>query len=405
MNGVDNDSFDSLREQQLIANLLSKTGVELFKPGLDRLRPIFAPFVEYFKQNNIKILTIAGTNGKGETSMALTSMLQAQGFYPATWTSPHILTIRERFSFGGELVTYSQLEDQLPETWQWCSDHGHQLSYYELLFLIFCRIAKTKPVTHLVLEVGLGGRYDAVNLFDADVAAITSISRDHQAILGQTYRQILWQKIGVARPLAPLLTFYQLDYLRSLTGNFAQQIGAIYTDLQAYVDSDDYSYRNRVLALAIYLNATATSPIGIDYSKLPEKLSTFRLPTFRGRKELMTRGRRSFIFIGAHNVEGMRVLWQAGLKYQHALVAFSDRPQADVVAAGKIAKLVACDFEVTSFDHPKALPQTIVESLFPNHFIVDWRQRLVELCDIPGETVVMGSYYFIGEVQKYFANN
>lgn len=383
--------------------IVSRTGAENFTPGLERLVPIFSPLVTQFASRGIKVVTIAGTNGKGETSMALSQMLAQRSFAPATWTSPHIFSLCERFAFNGVPISYQQLEALLVFHWAELENRQLKLSFYEFLFYVFCHYALSLPLTHLILEVGLGGRYDAVNLFNADVAAITSIARDHQAILGNSYRQILSQKIGVARKGAPLVSFYTSSYLRFETQKQASAIGAHYSDLANEYQSSDYSHRNRLLATALFVHATSKSLERMP--QLENLLASFSFPTFPGRKERMTRGKRSFIFIGAHNVEGMRVLYQAGLTFDHALVAFSGRPQSDIVAAGKIVRLIARTADFTAFDHPKASPGDITEALFPSCYLADWKTKVDQLMDQEGETVVMGSYYFIGEVQKYFATH
>lgn len=397
------ENFDHNKEKVLIDFIVSRTGVENFTPGLERITPLFMPLVRQFKERGIKVITISGTNGKGETSMALSQMLAQSNLVPVTWTSPHIFSLCERFACSGVPIGHQQLEVLLHRHWDELEILQIKLSFYEFLFYVFCHYALSLPLTHLVLEVGLGGRYDAVNLFDADVAAITSIARDHQAILGNSYRQILSQKIGIARKNAPLVSFYTSSYLLSETKKQAKAIGALYHDLSDKYFSNDYSYRNRLLATALFVYATARVQSSLD--QLDALLASFSFPSFPGRKERMTRGKRSFIFIGAHNVEGMRALYQAGLVFDHALVAFSIRPQSDVIAAGKIVRLITKSVDFTVFDHPKALPEDVTKALFPTCFLADWKAKVDQLMHQEGETVVMGSYYFIGEVQKYFATN
>lgn len=390
-------------ESSIAAFLADRTGLEQFTPGLDRILPVFAPIVAEFRRRGVSIVTIAGTNGKGQTSMCLAHLLTHNGQRPATWTSPHILSIRERFAYMDQNIDYSELESLLQTHWDLLERSGHRLSYYEFLFYLFCQYALTRSPTHLILEVGLGGRYDAVNLFSADLAAITSISRDHQAILGNSYRKILWEKIGVARANAPLVTLFPLGFLRQQTDKMLEQIGAKHIDLSRMWGSEpDYSTRNQLVAAVLCGLCVWGDQFNIKNA--PELLKQFPIPTFRGRKERVTRGKRSFIFIGAHNVEGMRVLYTAGMRYPHGIVAFSSRPLADVIAAYKISSLICDQVTLTSFDHPKALSRHLLTEILPKATIEDdWRSYLRGLFDVPGETVIMGSYYFIGEVQKYFA--
>lgn len=395
--------YDSAKERELVEFVTKRTGIEQFTPGLDRISPLFAPLVALAKERGVKIVTIAGTNGKGETAMTLSYLLASAGHHVATWTSPHILSMRERFSYDASPISYEKLEATLAMAWDEIILSGITVSYYEFLFYSFCRFALSQSLEFIVLEVGLGGRFDAVNLFDADYAAITSIARDHQAILGNSYRKILGEKIGVARSGRPLLSFYTLGYLRQQTEIMSEKIGAIYRDLGQFLgDENDYSKRNRYLAAALYGQCIRGDQF--DLSQTKAILQSVTLPTFTGRKERVTRGERSFIFIGAHNVEGMRVLLSSGMTFEHGLLAFSSRPLPDIAAAIKIAGHICKSLMFTCFDHPKALKE---EQLFSVNghlpYTSDWRGHIDHLCSIPGETVVMGSYYFIGEVQKYFA--
>jgi len=143
-------------------------------------------------------VTVAGTNGKGTVATVVAALLQAMGFRVGLYTSPHLLRYNERVSVNGEPVS----DDDLCRAFA-AADAARgslTLTYFEFGTLAAAWLFRENKVDFQVLEVGLGGRLDAVNVWDADVAAITSIDLDHQAWLGNDRERIGWEKAGILRP-------------------------------------------------------------------------------------------------------------------------------------------------------------------------------------------------------------
>lgn len=143
------------------------------------------------------VISVAGTNGKGSSVMMASAICQAAGYRVGSYTSPHLEDVRERFLINGEQVD----EAALIEAFERIESHPDSgaLTYFEWLtvaaFLVFERAA----LDVWVLEVGLGGRLDAVNALDADLALITPIGLDHQAWLGDSREAIGREKAGILR--------------------------------------------------------------------------------------------------------------------------------------------------------------------------------------------------------------
>ena len=137
---------------------------------------------------------VAGTNGKGSTVAMIAALARAGGKRVATYTSPHLSTVRERITIDGELVTEEAFVAAARAVE---GAGGDELTFFEQLTAIaFVVIAQAK-VDVTVLEVGLGGRLDATNVVDAAVAVITGIALDHEAILGPTIAAIAGEKAGI----------------------------------------------------------------------------------------------------------------------------------------------------------------------------------------------------------------
>lgn len=387
-------NFDQVIENRLMNHLHQNFGFEVFTPGLERTAKIFQPLMARLKNDGVKVITIAGTNGKGQTAHTLAQLFLQHGKSIALWTSPHILSIRERFYFG-EDISYEDLENEMKEAQKIVSD----VSFYEFLFFVFLRLSlKRQKIDYLILEVGLGGRLDAVNHFDSDCAAITSISRDHQAILGHTLREILAEKIAVSRESRPLFTAFSLEYLNEMTREYCQKNKVNWRPLVAV---DDYYQSNIRVAEEIFRHF------------LPSEVlqKNFFSPPFKGRHEVMTFRGNTLIFIGAHNVEGMRkMLEHFSLKKDFdsldaVLFSFSKRSKNEIeVMLDMLTNFSKKRIELwpTVFIHPKAIDRNVIEK-DSNEFINNWKSKLESFSSTNQnkKILVCGSYYFIGEVQRF----
>ena len=161
-------------------------------------------------QEGIKVIHVAGTNGKGSVCAYLNAMLLAGGKKTGLFTSPHLVRINERFQINGEDVSDEQFLDAFLKVEKAAKEYeaegeGHP-SYFETLFLMGMLIFKEAGVEYLVMETGLGGRLDATNVVEKPLACIiTSISRDHTEYLGDTLEAIAGEKAGIIKAGVPVI--------------------------------------------------------------------------------------------------------------------------------------------------------------------------------------------------------
>lgn len=161
-------------------------------------------------QEGIKIIHVAGTNGKGSVCAYLNAMLLAGGKKTGLFTSPHLVRINERFQINGEDVSDEQFLDAFLKVEKAAKEYeaegeGHP-SYFETLFLMGMLIFKEAGVEYLAMETGLGGRLDATNVVEKPLACIiTSISRDHTEYLGDTLEAIAGEKAGIIKAGVPVI--------------------------------------------------------------------------------------------------------------------------------------------------------------------------------------------------------
>lgn len=169
--------------------------------GLERVANVAARM--QLLQPDFPVITVAGTNGKGSTVALLTSILDSAGYQVGAYTSPHILRYNERITLNNLPVEDGLLVEAF--TAIELARDASSLTYFEFGTLAAMWIFAHTKVDVAVLEVGLGGRLDATNLWDADVAIITSIGIDHVEWLGHTREAIGREKAGIARAGKPLV--------------------------------------------------------------------------------------------------------------------------------------------------------------------------------------------------------
>ena len=191
--------FDTLPEWLAWQENLHFTEVD---PGLDRIGLVWQR-LNHVKTLPFKIVTVAGTNGKGSSVAMLDAILRAADYKVGTYTSPHLLCYNERIVIGGQVCDDMAICRAFDEIDQARADVS--LTYFEFATLAAIILFCEQDIDIALLEVGMGGRLDAVNLFDADIALITPISLDHTQWLGEDRETIAYEKAGVIRESKPVV--------------------------------------------------------------------------------------------------------------------------------------------------------------------------------------------------------
>jgi dihydrofolate synthase/folylpolyglutamate synthase len=172
------------------------------------------------------VFHVAGTNGKGSTCAFARAIGEAAGWPVHVTISPHLVQLRERFRVAGELVSESALSDVLTEIEQ--VNAGAAITVFEALVVAGYVLFARTPARLCVVEVGLGGRFDATNVLpEPACCAITSISLDHQDFLGSDLGRIAWEKAGIMKPGRPVATGLQVPEVASVLRDYARETGAV----------------------------------------------------------------------------------------------------------------------------------------------------------------------------------
>jgi dihydrofolate synthase/folylpolyglutamate synthase len=151
----------------------------------------------------LKVILVAGTNGKGSTCLLLEALLLASKQTVGTFVSPHLIYITERIRVNGVDIA----EPLFCRAFEYVYDlyETDDIVWFEFLTLVAFWLFRQQPLDYIVLELGIGGRYDILNTLSPDISVITSIGLDHQELLGTTLEQIGWQKAGIFRHDKPAI--------------------------------------------------------------------------------------------------------------------------------------------------------------------------------------------------------
>jgi len=226
--------------------LLSRPNIERLRPGridadtfkLARMKTLLAGLDN--PQNNLHAVHIAGTLGKGSTATMLQSMLRGCGWTTGTYTSPHLIDIRERIAINGEMISQPAFTDMTRRVAEVADKVAPDASFFELMTaMAFLHFAE-EATDIAIVETGLGGRLDATNLVTPAVSLITRIDLDHQHLLGNTTADIAREKAGIFKPGVPALSVKQEPEVEAVLREVAEQVG---TELRVIGKDIEFSTR------------------------------------------------------------------------------------------------------------------------------------------------------------------
>jgi len=171
------------------------------RPGLERIEHLLGLMGD--PQRGYPIIHVAGTNGKTTTVRMISDILGAHGLFTGTFTSPHLHRVEDRYSVGGASFGRTHLaravEDVAPFVLMQEEQFGESPTYFELTAAVGMSSFATDVVDVAVIEVGMGGRWDATNVVEADVSVITGIAMDHMSVLGETQARIAAEKAAILK--------------------------------------------------------------------------------------------------------------------------------------------------------------------------------------------------------------
>ncbi len=238
--------------------LLSRWPEHRLEPSLDRIQQ----FVDYLgdPQHNYRVVHLTGTNGKTSTARMIERLLLAVGLRTGRFTSPHLESMTERIVIDGEPLSeedfVAHFNDVAAFTHLVDASQPHPLSFFETIVGVAYSAFSDAPVDVAVVEVGMGGAWDATNVADGAVAVLTPIAVDHAAYLGPDPVAIAREKVGIIKPGAEVVTAAQPPQVLEVIAQRCREVGAT-----LHIEGVDFGVESRVAAVGGQV-LTLTSPGG-----------------------------------------------------------------------------------------------------------------------------------------------
>ncbi|HEX6235453.1 MAG TPA: folylpolyglutamate synthase/dihydrofolate synthase family protein [Jiangellaceae bacterium] len=237
-------SVDALRAVE--AELATRWPESKLEPSLDRIRDLTDLLGR--PQDAYPVIHISGTNGKTSTARMIDELLRELGLRTGRFTSPHLVSVTERICLDGEPIDGDRFAAGYRELAPYLdlvdSRHDVRLSYFEVLVALAYATFADAPVDVAVVEVGMGGVWDATNVADGKIAVITPIAIDHADYLGDTIEQIAEEKAGIIKAGSVVVVGQQPDEAAEVLARRSAEVGAT-----VVVEDGNFAVRDRQLAL------------------------------------------------------------------------------------------------------------------------------------------------------------
>ena len=309
--GASGGASINYREALVWLYSLQRFGIKLGLENIERLldecctavcvkRPALAAARAY----TFKIIHVAGTNGKGSVCAMIDSICRANGYRTGLFTSPHLVTFRERIRVSGDMISDDAVANGLTTIRNLVANWDPHPTFFEVVTALALKHFLDTKVEIVILETGLGGRLDATNAVQSDVSVITPIDFDHEEWLGKTIPEIAAEKAGIIKAGVPVISASQRPEAEEVIRARAAKCGA---PIQFVTDPYDEtpvalagSHQRQNAALAIA--ALRAAKIDNDSSAIAQGLSSIEWPARFQRWDERT------IIDGAHNLAAVRAL-------------------------------------------------------------------------------------------------
>ncbi len=378
-------------------------------------------------ENDLTVIHIAGTNGKGSTVSYLKNILLSQGYNVGTFTSPYIVSFNERITYNNEDITSGELLHYINRVnslhYEVLEKYNDAISFFELLTLISLLYFKNKKCDYVIYEVGLGGKLDATNIVKPIITAITNINYDHMNVLGNTLEEISHAKLGIVKEAIPLVTTENnpdlLTIFKDITKNKNSELTIVSeNDIieSSFGETTNFKYKNEDFTVKLMgthqvINASLAVEIVNQLNKIKKtnvSLTNIQLGLLKtswpGRLEKFGK----IILDGAHNVGGANVLRESMntlYKDKYIKVLFTSMADKEYFEVIKILESFAGEIHFTDFDYPRCeTAETLYNASSHAHKYLESNvdSALESLKDLKDNEILLitGSLYFISLVRR-----
>lgn len=413
-----NKKIKSFREAISYLESLEKFGIKF---GLKRVRQVCAYLGN--PQDKLKIVHVAGTNGKGSVCAFISSILRVARYKTGLYTSPHLVDVRERFQLNSHKISKKDLVGFLEQIRLATDNLEIKLTYFEALTILAFLYFEQEQVEVAILEVGMGGRLDATNVIKSSLATvITNVDFDHTQYLGKTLEAIAREKAGIIKPDGVVVTAVTQSRVLNIIKQVCQKNKCTLWQTGESIEipsvklglRGDHQLQNAACAIGAIQSLRLR---GFSISN-PAIESGLRRTVWPGRLEVQklranNGAARAVLLDGAHNPAGAVVLSKflqsKTVKYRQVILIFGVLKDKDYCSMIKSLSKVSDKVILVRPKSMRALSPALMyaqwskEALKENIFTVNNTRKALtlalDLAEANDLVCVTGSLYLVGEMR------
>ena len=370
-------------------------------------------------QHQLRFIHVAGTNGKGSTCAMLESVYRAGGLRVGLFTSPHLVSFRERIQINRQPISENDVVRLVQQLQPLCASFadGHQPTFFEAITVMALRYFAEQKCDLVIWETGLGGRLDATNIVTPLASVITNIGIEHSEWLGDTVEKIATEKAGIIKPAVPAITSAAIGHgLETITAIARERRSPLTTvDAEqthtAPLDSINLPlhgpHQRLNAALVVATIRTLSGQIPVSDSALRSGLATIDWPGRMHR--IQTKSGQTVLLDGAHNPDGAEALRIALLEEfptaKPAMIfgVFRDKDSTSMChsLAPLAGRILLTPVHSERSEDPSKLVDACLESnpRAPIEVCQSLTDALQKVTDAPF-VVIAGSLYLVGEAME-----
>jgi dihydrofolate synthase / folylpolyglutamate synthase len=375
---------------------LQRFGIKL---GLENIRRLIAELDVDLR--NARVIHVAGTNGKGSVCAMIDSICRAAKYRTGLFTSPHLVSFRERIRVNGEMISESDAATGLTSIRQLVRDWDPHPTFFEVTTALALKHFANAKIDIVVLETGLGGRLDATNAARPNVSVITPIAFDHEKWLGNSIEKIASEKAGIIKPKTPVVVAPQLPVAEKVIRRRAQECEAPLQVIdQPYAKSPialrgEFQKMNAAIAIA----AVKAAKIDIDDGAIGRGLATVEWPA-----RFQCWDKRTVID-GAHNPAAAKILadtWREIFGEIRATVILAVLSDKDLSGICEALVSIADSFLLPEIRTERAVDPAALRKVFVDlgrdaEISASVGEAFAKARERPSPILITGSLHFAGE--------
>ncbi|MDR2508909.1 MAG: bifunctional folylpolyglutamate synthase/dihydrofolate synthase [Candidatus Ancillula sp.] len=379
-------------------------------------------------QNTCKVVHIAGTNGKTSTSKYISQMLQALGYSVGRYTSPHLISVLERIEIEGEMVPeerfVAEYERIMPVIERYENEHSEhgKFGFFEIITIIAYALFAAKRLDFAIVEVGLGGSFDATNVSEnVALSVITPIGVDHVEFLGSDIESIAREKAGIIKPGVPVIIAPQSANVQAVLDAKISETGT-----QAKVLEVDSTFGDTYLAQNFALAAKSVQMLVGDAIRSLDLHQMFEGALVPGRLQMVHRTPNVMVD-ASHNPHGAKALVEAlrTLSFTHIVAVVAGFTDKDTKGFLEVLSGVVSEYVFTKNSSPRSHTPESIQAVYgslrtsspkPNDRVAEDIPSAIALAEKIVATkfgtssdqaliLITGSVVTAGDALHFFGNN